>query len=86
MNPENKKYLHISQHWGINRSGKNPIQSRRLSSLEDLSTLIKYHNWSDNKVYYSFSDSPTPRWGSEVYEVKENKELVFVGAEYDTSD
>ena len=97
MNHKNKPYLHISQHWGslkgISKDGKNvfsnPIRDlgkNRLTSLFDLEMLIEFHNWSDNGVYYKFSDKASADWGQEVYQINTDGSLIFLNADYDTSD
>jgi hypothetical protein len=97
MNYQNQKYLHISQHWGslkgMLKNGKteysNPIRDlgkNKINHLKDLELLIEFHNWSDNGIYYKFSEEKEASWGQEVYEIKSDGSLEFVGADYDTSD
>ncbi len=97
LNTKNQKYLHISQHWSGKKGVKsssgeftyvNPVTDegkRQLTSLKDLQALIDFWGWSDNGIYYSFSDNSSASWGQEVYEVAGDS-LKFTGASYDSSD
>lgn len=87
-----EKYLRISQHWGsvLYRGGvkmENPVAGKRsLTNLRDLENLKEYHGWSDNGVYYKFSNEADVEFGMETYEVKPDGGLTLVGSHYDTSD
>jgi len=90
LNPENKKYLHISQHWTSRRNNRpNPVLDegkKSLTNLSDLEKLVEYHSWSDNRVYFEFNDSSGANWGQEVYQVLNNQDLKLIGSDYDSSD
>lgn len=98
VDSKGKKYLLISQHWssklGRNVNGEikyiNPITDEgknQLTHLKDLETLIEFHQWSDNGVYYYFSDKNECQFGMEKYEILDNGKLNHhFEAFYDTSD
>lgn len=92
-----KKYLNISQHWGSKTGQRqedgtfnytNPVSDvkSKLTDINDLIALIRFHEWSDQGTYYSFSDTIKNHWGMEIYQVESDGSLVFLSANYDTSD
>lgn len=95
MNPQNKKYVQVSQSWTNLRYVKtiektfNPISDQgknKLTSLQDLQTIIEFFDWGDEGIYYKFKDSKTADWGCEVYEIGDHGSLSLVNSNYDSSD
>lgn len=89
---KNKKYLHISQNWGMKVQGldsdgsykfMNPVSDKKgkLTAMADLRALSAF--LSDSLIY-RINSSPFPDFGEEVYEIID-EELIFVSADYDTS-
>lgn len=94
MNSNNKKYLHISQHWSSKKGTlggelTNPVTDSgksKLSSLLDLMALSEFHGWSDNEVYYKFSDNQEAPFGMESYQIESNGNLSLSNSNCDSSD
>lgn len=97
MNPENKKYVAVSQHWSAKKGqqvdGKtvytNPVcdeGKNKLTSLKDLQILIDFWGWGDSGIYYKFTDQDKAPWGNELYEIGEGGSLTLIHTDYDSSD
>lgn len=95
LNPKNLKYVQVSQHWGAKKGKKvgndfiyvNPLTDEgktKIVSLNDLITLIEFHQWKED-VHYKFTNDNYASWGTELYEVN-GSSLTLVNTNYDSSD